>query len=219
MYINITQCPSADQITIYVVKRKAEKARAFFDAYKSLQKLVVDTPELVSISNNGPMLQIVVAGPEHIRDSMEKVKTWERRSGIEAAVFKGKSVLSQMLELPIRAAFNGMLSILKLDPKAAREGGLSTSWMDFEKKWAICHSEKQIIRGKCDVDTLTSEVHINMESFDHDGAAKLIQEMKAFTARDRFGSLLELSYMKIEKFNGEAYGRQARQKGAGKGKY
>jgi len=209
----------ADQITIYVVKKKTEKARAFFEAYKSLQKLVVDTPELVSISNNGPMLQIVVVGPEHIRDSMEKVKTWERRSGIDAAVFKGKSVLSQMLELPIRAAFNAMLSILKLDPKAAREGGLSTSWMDFEKKWAICHVDKQIIRGKCDVDTLTSEVHINMEAFDQAGAAKLIEEMKAFTSRDRFGSLLELTYMKIEQFNGEAYGRQARQKGGGKGKY
>lgn len=209
----------ADQITIFVVKKKTEKARAFFEAYKSLQKLVVDTPELVSISNNGPMLQIVVVGPEHIRDSMEKVKTWERRSGIDAAVFKGKSVLSQMLELPIRAAFNAMLSILKLDPKAAREGGLSTSWMDFEKKWAICHVDKQIIRGKCDVDTLTSEVHINMEAFDQAGAAKLIEEMKAFTSRDRFGSLLELTYMKIEQFNGEAYGRQARQKGGGKGKY
>jgi hypothetical protein len=62
-------------------------------------------------------------------------------------------------------------------------------------------------------------VHINMALFDQAGAAKLIEEMKAFTSRDRFGSLLELTYMKIEQFNGEAYGRQARQKGGGKGKY
>ena len=58
-----------------------------------------------------------------------------------------------------------------------------------------------------------------MGAFDQDGAAKLIQEMKAFTSRDRFGSLLELTYMKVDQFNGEAYGRQARQKGGGKGKY
>ena len=29
----------------------------------------------------------------------------------------------------------------------------------------------------------------------------------------------ELTYMKVDQFNGEAYGRQARQKGGGKGKY
>ena len=82
-----------------------------------------------------------------------------------------------------------------------------------------CHSDKQIIRGICNLDSLTSEVHVNMEAFDGGGACKLIEEMKAFTDRDKFGSLLELSYARVEKFNGEAFGRQSRQKGAGKGKY
>ena len=208
-----------DQVTIYIAKKKQEKARAFFEAYKSLQQLVIKEAEMVAISNNGPMLQITVAGPEHVRDAMQKVKDWEKRSGIEAAVFKGKTVLSQMLELPIRASFNAMLGIMKLDNRAAREAGLSTAWLDYDKKWSIVHSDRQIIRGVCSLDTLTSEVHINMEAFQESGANELVEGIKQFAARDRFGSLLELSFMRVDKFNGEAYGRQPRPKGGGKGKY
>ena len=72
------------------------------------------------------------------------------------------------------------------------------------------------------METLTSEVHINMESFKEDGAKELIELMKQFAARDRFGSLLELSFMRLEKFGLEAFGRQPRQgggKGKGSGKY
>ena len=207
-----------DQVTVYVVKKKSEKARAFFEAYKDLQKLVVKEAEMLSISNNGPMLQVALAGPEFIREAMQKIKDWERRSGIEAAIFKGKTVLTQMMELPIRVAFNSMLTIMQLDSRAAREAGLNTAWLDHEKKWGIIHGDKLIIRGVCSLEELQSEVHVNMDAFKDDGAKELIGLMKQFSSRDRFGPLLELSFSQVDKFGPEVYGRQPRQGGGGKGK-
>lgn len=214
---NLQVAERADAVTIYVVKKKQEKARQFFEAYKSLQQLVTKEQSMVAVSNNGPMLHITITGPEQVRDSMTAIKEWQRRSGIEAAVFKGKSVVTQMLELPIRAAYNTMLSVMGLDSNAAREAGLNTCWLDYEKKWSITHADKAIIRGKCNVADLESEVHINMEDFDEAAAAEVISKMKNFAAADRFGPLFELSFSRLEKFGLEQYGRQPRPGGKGGG--
>ncbi len=120
-----------------MIKKKAEKARAYFEAYKDLQKLVIKEASLVSSSNNRPMICIQVAGPESIRDGVSAVKQWQQRAGIDATVFKGKATLTQMLELPIRSAYQAILAMMKVDSRAAREKGLSTKWLDQERRWSI----------------------------------------------------------------------------------
>jgi hypothetical protein len=214
----LQQAERNDQVTVFVIKKKQERAKAFFDAYKQLQALVVKDAALVSVTNNGPMLSVMVAGPEHVRDSINTLREWQRKAGIEAAIFRGKSTLTQMMELPIRAAYQAMISILKIDSRAARDHGLNTNWLDAEKKWAITHNGSPIIRGKCNISELESEVHLSMEHLEESGATDIIAKMKSFEASDRFGALFEMSYSRVERFaGGEPWGRQPRG-GGGKGK-
>ena len=110
-----------------------------------------------------------------------------------------------------------MLTIMNLDSRSAREAGLNTAWLDYEKKWGILHADRLIIRGICSLDELQSDIHINMDAFQDSGADELIGLMKDFAKRDRFGPLLEFSFAKVDKFGAEVYGRQPRQ-GGGKGK-
>jgi hypothetical protein len=216
---NLQLAERQDAVTIYVIKKKQEKNRDFFEAYKSLQTLVLKEASLVAVTNNGPMLNVLVSGPEQVRQSMDIVKEWQRKANVDCAVFKGKSTITQMIELPVRAAYNAMLAMLGLDSRSAREAGLSTCWLDHEKKWSITHEGSAVIRGRCNLDYLESEVHINMEKFEESGAKQLTTSMKNFAASDRFGPLFELSFSKVEKFNStDQYGRQPRAGGKGKGK-
>ena len=167
-------------------------------------------PVLVAVSNNGPMLSILVVGPDSIRDAISTIKRRQKRAGIEAAVFKGKSTLTQIVELPIRAAHQAMLAMLKIESRAAREAGLNTSWLDNGRRWSISLNGAPLIRGKTDVAQLETEVHISLEHFELAGAEEVFNSMKEFEKKDRFGSLCEISYSKVEKFLGDHWGRQAK---------
>ena len=162
------------------------------------------------------MLNVLVAGPEHVRDSISTLRDWQKKSSIEAAIFKGKSKLTQIMELPIRAAYQAMISVLRIDARAARETGLNTNWLDAEKRWAITMNGAAIIRGRTNISELESEVNISMEHFEDGGAKEIIEKMKTFEATDRFGALCEISYARVERFaGGEQWGRQPRSGGKG----
>jgi hypothetical protein len=119
-----------------------------------------------------------------------------------------------MLELPVRAAYAAMVEVMKIDSRAAREHGLNTCWMDNERKWSISLNGKALIRGKTDLAELKAQVHINLEHFETDGADQIVSSMKQFEGRDRFGALCEVQYSQVEKFMGEAWGRQPRRVGS-----
>ena len=149
-----------------------------------------------------------------VRDAVNMVKQWQNKAGIQAAVFKGKSALTQMLELPVRAAFAAMLELMKIDNRVAREQGLSTFWMDNERKWSIALNGKPLIRGKTDLGELEAQVHINLEHFQPDGADQIVKSMRQFEGRDRFGALAEMVFSQVEQFKGDAWGRQPRRPGS-----
>jgi hypothetical protein len=199
-----------DQITVYVVKKKAEKAKSFFEAFKELQKIVQKDAAFVCCTNNGPMLSIQIVGPEFVREAVSTVKKWQQQTKVEAAVFKGKTTLTQMLEMPVRAAYAAVLEIMKTDSAGARQQGLHTCWMDHEKKWSIGLGEKSLLRGKVGLAELQTEIHVNLEHFEETGADKVIASIKPFEQRDRFGFLCELTFLQVGEFKGMHWGRQAR---------
>ena len=156
------------------------------------------------------MLSIQAMGPNSIRDAVNTIKQWQKRAGVDAAVFKGKWTLTQMLELPVRAAYQAMVAMMQIDSKAAREHGLNTCWMDNDRKWSISLNGKALIRGKTDLAELEAQVHINLEHFEAEGADQIVRSMEEFEGRDRVGALCEIQYNQIEKFMGDPWGRQPR---------
>ena len=156
------------------------------------------------------MLSIQIVGPEFVREAIGTVKKWQQQEKIEAAVFKGKTTLTQMLEMPIRAAYAAVLEVLKTDNAGAKQQGLHTNWLDHEKKWSIGLGDKSLLRGKVDLTELQSEIHVNLDHFESDGADKVIASIRAFEQRDRFGSLCELAFHQVAEFKGMNWGRQAR---------
>ena len=127
--------------------------------------------------------------------------------------------MTQMMELPIRAAHAAMLSILKVDARAARESGLNTNWLDFDKKWAMTYNGTAVIRGKCNIAYLEAEIHISMEHFEEGAADDIISQMKSFEKSDKCGALFELTFARVERFSvGEQWGRQPRAGGKAGGK-
>ena len=157
------------------------------------------------------MICVQVSGPEYIRDGVSAIKEWQRKSNTDAAVFEGKSTLTQMLELPIRSAYRAMLRMMSADSRSARDKGLATNWLDQEKRWSISRNGTSIIRGKADMQNLEAEVHISLEHFEYTAAEQIIKAMKDFERNDRFGSLLECSYSNVERFQGDSWGRQRKQ--------
>ena len=199
-----------DQITVYVVKKKSEKAKAYFEAFKVLQRTIQKDPCFVCCSNNGPMIAIQIVGPEFVREAVSTVKKWQQTEKIDAAVFKGKSTLTQMLELPVRGAYAAVLEILKTDNAGAKQQGLHTNWLDYERKWSIGLGDKSLLRGRVDLAELQTEIHINLDHFEKDGADKVTASIRAFEQRDRFGSLCEITFMQVSEFKGTNWGRLAR---------
>ena len=213
---NLQAAERADQVTILVIKKKAEKMRPFFEAYKQLQVLAQKEAAIVGVSNNGPMVSVQICAPEKVRDVMAALKDWQRAEKVEVAIFKGKCSMTQMLELPIRAAHSAMLQTLDMDPRTAKENGLSTSWLDQDRRWSMCYNGQPLIRGKINVETLEAEVHVSMQHFHEQGAVDVIAAMKKFEKTDKNGCVFELSYTKLEAFCGtEQWGRQGK---GGKGK-
>jgi hypothetical protein len=199
-----------DGVTISIIKKKGQQARGFFEGYKSLQKLVQEDKALVQTTNNGPLITVQVTGPRQVRDSVNVVKEWGRKQGIDCAIFSGKSTLTQILELPIRSSFAAVVNYMGGDNRAAREKGLETNWMDHDRKWSISLNGDMLIRGKADLNNLEAEVHINLYRFAYLEALEIEQAMKSFDKADRFGSLLEISYSRAESFTGDIWGRRRR---------
>ena len=81
------------------------------------------------------MLSITVVGPGFVREAVSTVRKWQQQEKIEAAVFKGKTTLTQMLEMPVRGAHAAVLELLKTDNAGGKQQGLHTNWLDHEKKW------------------------------------------------------------------------------------
>ena len=133
---------------------------------------------IVGVSNNGPMVSVQICAPEKVRDVMAALKDWQRAEKVEVAIFKGKCSMTQMLELPIRAAHSAMLQTLDMDPRTAKENGLSTSWLDQDRRWSMCYNGQPLIRGKINVETLEAEVHVSMQHFHEQGAVDVIAAMK-----------------------------------------
>jgi hypothetical protein len=206
-----------DQTTIMVVKKKQEKMKAFFDSYKSLQSIVAKEANLVSVANNGPMLSIKVVAPEKVREAMNIVHNWQKDERIDVAVFRGKTSLTQMVELPIRGAHKAMLIQMNSDPRQAKEAGLSTCWMDQDKRWSICLNDVCYIRGHMKMESLEMEIQISLELFDEKSADKVVKDMKAFEAGDRNGCVFEQTFVKLDQFQGGGKGWGRQSKGGGKG--
>ena len=61
-----------------------------------------------------------------------------------------------------------------------------------------------------DLAELQTEIHINLDHFEKDGADKVIASIRAFEQRDRFGSLCEITFMQVSEFKGTNWGRLAR---------
>ena len=121
-----------------------------------------------------------------------------------------------MLELPIRGAHQAMLKQLGMDARSAKEAGLSTCWLDQERRWSMCYNGAPLIRGRLNVEQLEAEVHISMEHFHDHGAEEVIASMKQFEKADKNGCIFEQSFKKVEAFTGaEAWGRQSKGKGKG----
>ena len=59
--------------------------------------------------------------------------------------------------------------------------------------------------------SLEAEVHISLEAFEYTAAAEAIASMKTFAKNNRFGSLFEVCYSNVERFQRETWGRQKRQ--------
>ena len=182
--------------------------------------IVAKEPILVSVANNGPMLAVKVVTPEKMRDAMNLVHNWQKDERLEAAVFRGKASLTQMVELPIRGAHKAMLLQMNMDPRQGKEAGLSTCWMDQSKRWSICLHDVCYIRGHMNLESLEMDIQITLEYFTEQAADKVVADMKAFEASDRNGSIFEQSFKKLDNFlrsgpNVYTWGRQS--KGGGKG--
>jgi hypothetical protein len=209
-----------DQTTIMVVKKRSEKMRAFFESYKALQNVAAKEAIIVSVANNGPMVSVKVVAPEKIREAMTILHNWQRSENLEVAVFRGKTSLTQMLELPIRGAHRAMLNQMNMDARGAKEAGLSTCWMDQDKRWSICFNGIPHIRGQMSVETLDAEIFVSLEFFIEQGAEQVVADIKKFEADDRNGCIFEQSFKKLDLFsksgpNVHNWGRQS--KGGGKG--
>jgi len=207
-----------DGVTIFIIKKKLQGTKAYFDAYRNLQKLVTEKQILISAANNGPLITVKVAGPDFIRPGLDLVKEWSNRENLQAAIFRGKSTITQMMELPIRASFSALVQIAGGgNVQVAREAGLVTNWPDNEKKWSICLADKVLVRGLSDLDTLQTNVDINQDAMDEAAVKQLKQGIRQFEQADRFGSLLEINICSITKFGGGSNWGKVR-KGGGKGK-
>ena len=218
----LQESEKCDQTTIMVVKKKSEKMKPFFESYKALQTIVAKEANLVSVANNGPMLSIKVVAPEKVREAMNVIHGWQRDERVDVAVFRGKTALTQMMELPIRGAHRAMLNQMGMDARQAKEAGLTTCWMDQEKRWSICLHDVCHIRGQMNMQTLEAEVQITLEHFTEQGYEKVVADMKAFEAGDRSGCLFEQSFSKQEQFaksgpNVHVWGRQSKGGKGGKG--
>jgi len=217
----LQEAEKSDQATIMVVKKKSEKMKSFFDSYRVLQDIVARESILVSVSNNGPMLAVKVVTPEKVRDAMNLVHKWQQDEKLDAAVFRGKTSLTQMVELPIRGAHKAMLQQMNMDPRQGKEAGLSTCWMDQSKKWSICIHDVCYIRGCMNMDSLECEVQISLEHFTTEAAEKVKRDMKTFESGDRGGSIFEQSFKTLDCFTRTGpgvfpWGRQSKG-GGGKG--
>ena len=75
--------------------------------------MVADNNKLVSSANVGPLVTVKVAGPDFVRQALDLIKDWAKREAVEAAIFRGKNSLTQMMELPICASFNALVVLLR----------------------------------------------------------------------------------------------------------
>ena len=69
---------------------------------------------------------------------------------------------------------------------------------------------QMLIRGRANLQSLEAEVHFNLEKFEFSAAEEIQKAMEALHENDRFGSLLETTHAKVEKFQGDNWGRQRR---------
>ena len=116
-----------------------------------------------------------------------------------------------MLELPIRACYNGIVKMLGGDSRSAKDKGLETNWMDFEKRWSITLQGKMLVRGRCNMERLEAEIHVSLAELQYEAAVELEQSIKQYEKTDRYGSLLEIICSKAERFaDGEIWGRTRR---------
>lgn len=209
-----------DGVTVFVIKKKTQNTRGFFEAYKNLQKMVADNNKLVSSANVGPLVTVKVAGPDFVRQALDLIKDWAKREAVEAAIFRGKNSLTQMMELPIRASFNALVKISGGgNTQVAREAGLTTNWPDLEKKWSISMGANVLVRGLVDLDNLQANVDINLDGMDEAAAKQVKDSIRHYESTDRFGSLFEVHIKNIPKFGGGSnWGRVRKGGGKGKGK-
>jgi len=216
---SLQNAEKSDGITIFVIKKKQQNTRSYFEAYKNLQKLVAENKKLVSAANIGPLVTVKVAGPEFIREALDSIKEWARKEAVEAAIFRGKNALTQMMELPIRSSHNALVKLIgDGDSRRAKEAGLATNWPDFDRKWSISMGEKVLVRGKFDLEKLEASVDINMTEANAAQAKQIKDTIRHFEGTDRFGSLFEICISNVDKFgHGSNWGRVKKGKGAGKG--
>ena len=173
---------------------------------------------MVQAANSGPLITIQIGGPEYMRDTLNTIKDWGRRSNLDCAIFRGKSALSQMLELPIRASYSAIIKMIGCDSRSAYERGLQTNWLDLDKRWSITLHDKVLVRGRCNLDRLETTIDIALSEMEYNAAVELEETVKRYEQADRYGSLLEINCNRVEKFtSGEIWGRQRKGKGAGKG--
>ena len=68
-----------------------------------------------------------------------------------------------------------------------------------------------LVRGKCNLDRLETIVDVSLAELQYESAVELEQAIKQYEATDRYGSLLEISCNRVEKFaEGETWGRTRR---------
>ena len=209
-----------DGVTIFVIEKKQQNTRSFFKSYKNLQRLVTENEMLAAATNSGPSVTLQVAGPEFMREALNIVKEWARKEAVEAAVFRGKNALTQMLELPIRASYSCLVKMTgEGDARRAKEAGLTTNWLDQDRKWFIVMGQNILVRGKFDFEKLEAIVDINMAEVDLAGAKQIKDTIRQYEQTDRFGSLFEIGISNVDKFaaGGGIWGRSRKGKGAGKG--
>lgn len=110
-----------------------------------------------------------------------------------AAVFKGESAATNMVECPVQMIRNALLHAVDVPPGEAEGKGYSTCWPDLNKKWCICKHDVVSAHGDFNSDQFERHIEIPSQQVNVALTDAVMNSIRSSNIQRRDKSLVALS--------------------------
>ena len=139
--------------------------------------------------------------PSQVMRVNDKIKSWvaQKLSG-ECAAFRGKSLLAQLKETPIKLCFQQVATNDGVEKGGSKAAGYSTQWPSPDGKWSITKGGRCMVRGQIHLNSVTCPVEISTLNNGGEEKSKALVAIIMRAEEDRIGSLLPMTFTFTDAF-------------------